>query len=103
MTPCGIDWTALRVVAVELEEGGCLGALVDPSPPGSGDILERAVDEHALGMRIVLALIVGQAAYLGMGREPFEMTAHEHIAMILLGVAYPHKCATTADGAAVEE
>ena len=38
-----VYWLALRIVAVELKDGCCLGAIVNPTPAESGDIFQGAV------------------------------------------------------------
>jgi hypothetical protein len=62
MAISGGDRLPLRVVTVELEDGGGLSTIVCLSPASSRDTLEGAVQQHALGMGVVLPLIVWQPA-----------------------------------------
>ena len=90
-------------MAVELQYGCRLSTLVDPSPAVCGNVFQRTVQQYALGMRIVLALVVWQAAYLGIFRQSLQMAVNEHVAVVLLRVPNPHEGPTAGDGAMVEE
>ena len=50
------------VMAVELQDGGCLGAIVYPSPTNGWNVFQRAIEEDAFGMGIVLAAVVRETA-----------------------------------------
>ena len=53
------------VMAVELQDGGCLGTIVYPSPANGRNTLQRAVEKDAFGMGIVLAAVVRKTADFG--------------------------------------
>ena len=53
------------VMAVELQDGGCLGILVYPSGTNGWDGFQRAIEEDAFGMGIVLAAVVRETAEFG--------------------------------------
>ena len=38
-----VNWLAIRIMTVELKDGCCLGAIVNPTPAESGDIFQGAV------------------------------------------------------------
>ena len=103
MTLGGVNRPPLGVVTVKLQDGGRLSPVVNSSPSVCRNILKRTVQQHALGMRIVPALVVRQAAQLSPVRQSLQVTVHEHVAMILCPIANPHKGPMAGDGAMVEE
>src|SRR6266700_1853582 len=94
------------------------GVVVDGPPAGGRNTFETAVDEHDLGVRVVEAMIVGQAReHWGnadnrperrRGRRQRAVdgskgTVDEDIAMVRFGVTNPHERAYRADLAATEK
>ena len=93
----------ISVVAVKLQQGCRHGTLVHNAPSGCRNILQRAVQQHAFGMWIVLSFIVWQPAQLSKAAETYEMAVDEDVAVVLLCVANPHESAAACNGAMVEE
>ncbi len=98
-----INRMSLCIMAVKLEERAGLGIIANDSPSCLGNAFERAVQQYALCMRIVLTFIIREPAQFGVRRKPLQMAVYEDVAMILGGISDPHKRAPAGDGAMVEE
>src|SRR5882762_4477184 len=107
---------AIGIGTVELPEVNMRGVIVDGPPAGWGNAFESAVDEYGLGVRVIEAMIVGQARkhwgnvdrHRGLARRQRAVdgnkgTVDENIAVVRFGVADPHEGPYRPDLAAAEE
>ena len=103
MTLADVDRISIDAMAIELQDGGRLSGFIDSSPSCGRNVFEGAVQQYALGVWIVLSLVVGQTAYLGILRKSLEVAVHEHVAVVLLRIANPHKGPVAGQRTMVEE
>ena len=68
------------------------------------DIIERAVEQYTLLMRIAFLLVDSRIGYIRNTLAlAFESAADENIAMVLAGIANPHEGASGNQRTVVEE
>ena len=90
---------SVLVMAVELIELGCGCRLCYRAKALRWNTIERTIQEHALRIGIVSALVVWQTSYHGILAQSLEGAIVEDVAMILLRVTNPHECTITAESA----
>ena len=94
---------SVGVMAVEFQEGGRAGSIIDRPPPHIGYIVECAVQQDRFGMWVVFPLIVGQSGYHCPLADATERAVDKDVTMIFLCVPYPHKRSSAGECAMVEE